>query len=116
MTGLEKDLVADCQRVAERMNAWVAVVGQRRAKGSGTTIGYPDLTLFCSGQVRLIELKRTKTADTAKGVLNLGQIAFIENARSRGVTVHVVDRIEDFIAIVNDCRKPHGREVRKGVG
>ena len=61
---LEKDLVHECLQRAEDMGCWAAVVGQYRAKGSGTTVGYPDLTLFCNGWVVLVELKRTKTADS----------------------------------------------------
>jgi hypothetical protein len=102
---LERDLVAECQRSAERMNAFLAVVGQRNAKKAGSTLGFPDLVLFCAGQVRLIELKRTKTADSQRGRLNLGQIAFIEKADEQRVTVHVVDRVEDFEALVNGCRR-----------
>ena len=104
---LERDLVAECQRIAAAMNAYVMVVGQRRAKGSGTTTGYPDMTLVCSGQVRLIELKRPKL-----GCLSLGQIAVIEKCAEQGVTVHVVDSAEDFIGIVNECRRAPTFRVR----
>lgn len=101
---LERDLVDECRAVAEAMNAFLAEVGQRRAKGSGTTVGFPDLVLICAGQVRLIEVKRTKAADHPRGTLNLGQVAFIENADKQRVTVHVIDNAEDFTRILNGCR------------
>lgn len=105
---LEKDLVQDCKDAAERMGAMLAVVGQRRAKGSGTTVGYPDLTLICSGEVVLIEVKRTKDAENGAGTLNMGQIAFIEKAAEQDVGVRVVASLQDFIDCVNWCRRPRG--------
>lgn len=105
MSGLEKDLVHECELAAKAMGAFLAKVGQRRAKGSGTTIGFPDLVLLCNGHVELIELKRTKAPDTPGGCLNVGQIAFIERAAEQGVTVHVVDTLDDFVRLVNGCRR-----------
>lgn len=102
---LERDLVQSCRKSAEAMNAFLAVVGQRNARKSGSTLGFPDLVLMCAGQIVLIELKRTKTAENPRGVLNLGQHAFIAAALEQGVTVHVVERIEEFEALVNDTRR-----------
>jgi hypothetical protein len=56
----------------------------------------------------MIELKRTKDADNQAGKLNLGQIAFIEHAAEKGVLVHVVDNVQDFVTIVNSCRRAKG--------
>lgn len=106
---LEKDLVDDCRRAAEAMGAFLAVVGQRNARKSGSTLGVPDLILICCGHTVLIELKRTKTAEHPAGTLNLGQRAFIARAAEQGVAVHVVDRLADFVAVVNGCRKGKGR-------
>lgn len=106
---LERDLVDDCRDVAKHMGAFLAEVGQRRAKGSGTTLGFPDLVLICAGCVKLIELKRTKDADNPEGRLNLGQQVFMERAAEQGVTVSVVDRLEDFVELVNECRRPRRR-------
>ena len=102
---LERDLVDDCRDAATHMGAFLAEVGQRRAKGSGTTLGFPDLVLICAGCVKLIELKRTQDAENPRGRLNLGQQAFMERAAEQGVTVHVVDRIEQFVELVNACRR-----------
>jgi hypothetical protein len=103
---LERDLVEECRKAAEAMSAFLAVVGQRNARKSGSTLGFPDLVLICNGHTVLIELKRTKTAENPAGCLNLGQHAFIARAAEQGVCVHVVDRLEDFIALVNACRRP----------
>jgi Holliday junction resolvase len=102
---LERDLVDDCREAAKAMGAFLAEVGQRRAKGSGTTKGYPDLTLLCAGHVLLIELKRAKTRDHQAGRLTVGQVAFIERAAEQGVPVYVLDTLEDFVALVNACRR-----------
>ena len=101
----ESDLVSECAKVAESMGAFLSCVGQRRAKGSGTTIGFPDLVLICAGHVVLIETKRAKSADTPRGTLNMGQRWFIDEAAEQGVTVHVIDSVDDFAALVNMCRR-----------
>ena len=102
---LEKDLVQQCKNAAEAMGAFLAVVGQRNARKSGSTLGVPDLILFCAGQVRLIELKRPNL-----GRLSLGQLAFIDRCAEQHVKVHVVDNVQDFADVVNGCRR------RKEVG
>ena len=99
---LEKDLVQQCKDSAKAMNAFLAVVGQYKAKHSGTTLGFPDLVLICSGKVVLIETKRA-----TGGVLSLGQHAFIAMALEQGVEVEVIDKVQDFEALVNRCRRKH---------
>ena len=105
---LEKDLVEQCRQSAEAMGAFLALIGQRKAKGSGTTRGVPDMLLMCNGQVRLIETKRPKTDEHPHGYLSLAQSAFIAAALEHGVTIHVVDDVRDFEALVNDCRSARG--------
>ena len=110
---LEKDLVQECRQVAEAMGAFLALIGQRKAKGSGTTRGVPDMLLMCAGEVRLIELKRPATPDNPKGFLSLGQLAFLARAAEQGVEVHVVDNVDDFVRLVNSCRRGVGVTARK---
>ncbi|HAM54325.1 MAG TPA: hypothetical protein DCQ64_02505 [Candidatus Rokubacteria bacterium] len=105
---LEADLVNTCRLAAERMGCFLAVVGQRNASKSGSTLGFPDLVLLCAGQVRLIEVKRAKTADDPAGTLNLGQIAFIQRAAEQHVPVDVIDSLDDFMHIANSCRMARG--------
>ncbi len=90
------------------MGVFLAEVGQRDARKSGTTKGYPDLTLMCAGQVVLIEVKRPATAEHPHGYLSLGQSAFIARAAEMGVEVEVVETAQDFAAIVNHCRRSRG--------
>jgi len=105
---LEKDLVAECRQRALDLGSWTAEVGQLRAKGSGTTVGYPDMTLYCSGEIVQIELKRAHVANEGHGVLNLGQVAFIEKVASQGVKIHVIDNVDEFTELINWCRRPKG--------
>ena len=103
MSGPEASLVNECRKVAEAMGCFLAVVGQRNARKSGSTLGFPDAVIFCSGEVRFVEFKDAKT-----GRLNLGQHAFIARALEQGIEVHVIDNVQDFCAVVNACRSSHG--------
>jgi len=100
---LERDLVAECRVVARAMNCQLVEIGQYKAKGSGTTIGCPDLAVNCAGKTVWIETKRAKG-----GVLSIGQRAFIEKAAEQGVHVFVIDHVEDFVCVVNGLRRRHG--------
>lgn len=113
MSGDEAALVSECRAIAEACGAMLAVVGQVRAKGSGTSVGFPDLVLIDSGRVELIEVKRAKTSDHPSGYLSLGQSAFIDSALQRGVHVHVIDSADAFIGVLNGCRKSRGVVRRK---
>ena len=108
MSGPEAELVQQCKEVAERFNAFLAVVGQRNARKSGSTLGFPDLVLICAGEVRLIEMKRAKDGTDAGGKLNLGQHAFIAAALEQRVVVEVIDNLDGFVALLNSCRSSHG--------
>ena len=59
--GEEQDLVEDICTELTRRGYLVCVVGQRKAKGSGTTVGYPDMSFRCPqwprGMACLIEIK-----------------------------------------------------------
>lgn len=66
--GLESDLVTDITKALEGQGYLVAVVGQHKAKGSGTTVGYPDMSVrrqaWPDGLACLLEVK------TAQGELS----------------------------------------------
>jgi len=108
VSGLEAALVQECKAVAEAMGCFLACIGQQKAKGSGTTRGIPDLVLLCAGHTELIEVKRPKTDEHPRGYLSLGQSAFIARAAEMGVTVHVIDNVDDFVRILNSCRRSQG--------
>ena len=80
---LERELVSECRAIAHAMNACLMEVGQRRAKGSGTTVGFPDLVLVCAGRrSQLIEVKRPQTAGASAG-LRLARAAGCDRALRR---------------------------------
>jgi hypothetical protein len=105
VTGLERDLIADCHRSATAMGAYLTHVGQRNARGSGTTVGYPDLTLICAGHTVLIEVKRPKVVNGRAGELTMGQVEFMRRAGEQGVKVHAIRTVAEFEALVNACRR-----------
>jgi len=88
---LERDLVDDCRDAAKHMGAFLAEVGQRRAKGSGTTLGFPDGVLHAGGRTYLVEFKRPKSVGTRAGRLSLDQIAAAERRAECGVQTFLVD-------------------------
>lgn len=95
----EKSLVTTCCEVAEHMGCVLEVVGQRKAKGSGTTIGAPDALLSCSGRYIPIEFK------TAEGRLTLAQKALIVDRQRCGVETAVIRGVDEFIDLVNRTRR-----------
>ena len=108
MTTPEAGLVLQCKQAADALNCFLAVVGQRNAKRSGSTIGFPDAVVFCAGHVKFVEFKDAKT-----GKLSLGQSCFLARAAEQGVEVHVVDNVDDFVRLVNSCRRGVGVTARK---
>ena len=102
---LERDLVDDLRKAAKAMGVLLAEIGQRKAKGSGSTIGIPDCILIANGHVELIEVKRSKADDHRAGELTVGQIAFTQRAAEQGVKVHAVWTLQEFVEIVNGCRR-----------
>ena len=111
----EAALVNELRVIAEAAGAMLAVIGQRKARGSGTTTGMPDLVLIDHGQIRLIECKRPATAEHPRGDVSVGQQAFIDRALDHGVHVYVVDSVEAFMGVLSSCRRAQG-VVRRAVG
>lgn len=109
---LERDLVAACLAVANAMGVYVEPIGQRKAKGSGTAIGAPDLLVYAGGTCLPCELKRAKHPDgTPAGKLSLGQIVSMERRQEHGVETAVVTSVDEFVRVVNKLRV--GRGVRR---
>lgn len=108
---LERDLVDDCRDAAKHMGAFLAEVGQRRAKGSGTTLGFPDGVLHAGGRTYLVEFKRPKSVGTRAGRVSLDQVAAAERRAACGVETYLVDSVDDFTALVNWARtgRPSGQ-------
>lgn len=89
--GLEDELVTQIVATLGDAGYEVCVVGQRKAKGSGTTVGYPDLSVrsphWPVGMAMLMEAK------TATGELSVEQ----EKLHARGWSV-VVRSVDDALA------------------
>lgn len=95
----EKELVTACHKLAQKMNVYLEVAGQRMARGSGTTVGFPDAFAYVSGKCLPIEFK------TKEGRLSPGQ-ALAQNKRAdQNVRTWIVRSTKDFIALVNEARR-----------
>ena len=105
VTGLERDLVADCKRAADAMVVYVEWVSQRGGKHSGTSKGAPDCFVYVAGKVVPVEFKRAKHHDgTPAGRLSLDQNVAIERRLKQGVETHVVESVQGFANVVNAAR------------
>lgn len=96
---LEKELVRLCHQSARKMGVYLEVAGQRMAKGSGTTVGFPDAFLYCSGKCLPIEFK------AEKGRLSPGQVLAQHKRMDQRVHTWVIRKVEDFEELVNMCRR-----------
>ena len=110
VTGLERDLVAECCQLAEAMGANLEVCGQRNLKGSGTTMGAPDATLFASGWTVPIEFKRLGRVPSDDGQLRIDQRARIYDRLQQGVQTAVIYHVDEFAKLVNWCRRNARRQ------
>lgn len=97
---LESDLVSRCREDAEAMGVYLEVIGQRKAKGSGTTVGAPDAILYAAGHVVPVEFKRFKD-----GRISVAQAAAMVRRERQRVATHVIRTEAEFVALVNACRK-----------
>lgn len=96
---LEADLVNRCREDAEAMDVYLEVAGQRKAKGSGTTIGFPDAILYASGHVVPVEFKRFED-----GRISKAQAAAILKRERQGIATRIIRTEDEFVALVNRCR------------
>ena len=98
----EKELVAACRDVLNYSDpplGYLEVIGQRRARGSGTSVGAPDAILYCAGQVAVIEFKRPD-----------GRLSSVQETARRiraeyGVETHVIRDLTAFVELVNTMRR-----------
>lgn len=100
----ERDIVAECLGIAKTMGAYVEVIGQRKARGSGTTEGVTDTLVFCAGNVIAAEFKR------ADGTVNMRQHIAAERRFARGVKTPVIRSADEFVRLLNWCKRHCVRE------
>ena len=96
---LEADLVNRCREDAKAMGVYLEVAGQRKAKGSGTTVGFPDAILYAAGHVVPVEFKRA-----ADGRISAGQAAAMLKRERQGVATRVIRTEDEFVKLVNHLR------------
>lgn len=106
----EADLVNECRKLAAAMGAYLEVVGQRRAKGSGTTIGAPDAFLYASGKCLPCEFKRRD------GRLSAGQALAQHKRMDQHVHTWIIRSTDEFISLVNAARRGHSVQPDTGGG
>ena len=96
---LEADLVNRCREDAEAMGVYLEVAGQRKAKGSGTTVGFPDAILYACGHCVPVEFKRFEG-----GRISQAQAAAVIRRERQGVATRIIRTENEFVALVNHLR------------
>ena len=96
----ERDLVALIGQYAERMGVYVEVAGQRKAKGSGSTKGLTDIFIAVAGWYIPCEVKNGDKAPVRRD-----QIWCAEKRADKGCPTAWLRDIDDFVVLVNWCRK-----------
>jgi hypothetical protein len=87
---LESTLVENCRQMVRDYGGYLEVVGQRKAKGSGTTLGFPDAVLYRRGNTYLVEFK------SRTGRLNRAQELAIHCRWQERVPTYVVSSEQEF--------------------
>jgi hypothetical protein len=93
---LEATVVANCKQMVNDFGGYLEVIGQRKAKGSGSTVGAPDGILYRRGRISVIEFKRPHG-----GRLDRGQELAIMCRASEGVPTYVVSCEQEFADLLS---------------
>jgi hypothetical protein len=94
----EHDVVDVCRKLAKQYGCVLEEVGQRNAKRSGSTVGFPDLVLAVAGWWVPLECKYKKEPSVAQA----------EMARWRwehGVDTARITSGQDFADVVGFCMR-----------
>jgi len=98
---LEAEVIAGCKELVRDFGGYLELVGQRKAKGSGSTVGFPDAVLYRKGHAYFIEFKRPHG-----GVLSRDQELAIECRAAEGVPTYVVSNEQEFADLMGGRLKP----------
>jgi hypothetical protein len=98
----EAGVIQVCRQVAHRAGVVLEEIGQRKAKGSGTTIGFPDLALSCDGWWVPLEGKFRAEVSEAQYLLAVWK-------REQGVDTARITSGQDLADVIGFCRR-HPRE------
>jgi hypothetical protein len=96
---LEKKIVAECVTVVAQMGAEMELVGQLKAKGSGTTRGVTDGLLHCAGWTLNVEFKQPGKN------LDPDQVDQMVKRLAQGVPTYVVRDKMEMVELINACRR-----------
>ena len=94
----EHDVIDECREVAHRAGVVLEEVGQRKAKGSGTTIGFPDLCLSVAGWYVPLEGKFKAEVSEAQYLLAVWK-------REHGVDTARITSGQDLADVIGFCRR-----------
>jgi hypothetical protein len=94
----EHGVIQVCREVAHRAGVVLEEVGQRKAKGSGTTIGIEDLILTCAGWYVPIEGKFRADVSEAQYLLAVWK-------REHGVDTARITSGQDLADVIGFCRR-----------
>jgi hypothetical protein len=94
----ESDVIDQCREVAKLCGVVLEEVGQRKAKGSGTTIGFPDLCLSVAGW--WVPLEGKFKADVSEG-----QYLLAVWKREQGVDTARITSGQDLADVIGFCMK-----------
>ena len=94
----EAGVIQVCREVAKRAGVVLEEVGQRKAKGSGTTIGFPDLCLSVAGWWVPLEGKFKANVSEAQYQLAVWK-------REQGVDTARITSGQDLADVIGFCRR-----------
>ena len=96
--GIERDVIQECRLVAKAAGVVLEEIGQRKAKGSGTTIGIEDLILTCAGWYVPIEGKFRADVSEAQYLLAKWKL-------EQGVDTARITSGQDLADVIGFCMK-----------
>ena len=94
----EGDVVNTCREVAKRAGVVLELVGQRKVKGSGSTIGFPDMALSVAGWWVPLEAKHEKP-------VSQGQYLLAQWKREHGVDTARITSGQDLADVIGFCER-----------
>lgn len=93
---LEADVIKNCKQWLNDYHlGYMEVAGQRKAKGSGSTLGFPDAVVYSRGRVFIVEFKRPNG-----GVLSADQRIAITAREAEGIETWVICNEQEFVRMI----------------
>lgn len=90
---LEAEVVNNCRKWLNDFHmGYMEVAGQRKAKHSGSSVGFPDAVVYSKGRVFIVEFKRPNG-----GRLDNGQVLAIQCREAEGIQTWVISNEQEFV-------------------